>query len=377
MSNPPRANISVGVLGVGGAGRAHIRRLRRNDHVGKIVCFDPGMPPEAPEGAVVATSREALLEQVDAVTICTPDHCHLDDIRASLEAGRHVLVEKPMAASLAEARQVAGIVERHPHLVFAVHHQMREVPAFRKAAELIRSGVLGSVYYIESNYWHDMRERSAQYDNWRAEHGQSLIFGHGCHPLDLIMHLAGGAPESHATYVSKNAYAEYAAAYTSATTTMRFASGVVAKSHINSCADFPQLNDIVVLGERASYVDGLLFRDGKFEQVADFYTGTSGDISLNVVDIKLPMRLVSVAFKAYLGLFNWLSNRLMSRPDFGFRRYPLTVYNHDGACQGMIDNFIAAVRGEAEVLVGLADAVRVIELCEAAEASALGVAPSA
>ncbi len=276
-----------------------------------------------------------------------------------------------MTASLEEARVVEAHVRQRPNLVFAVHHQMREVPAFRKAAELIKSGALGSIYYIESNYWHDMRDRSTKYDAWRTERGQSLIFGHGCHPLDLIMHLAGDAPTSHATYVSKNAFVEYAAEYTSSTTLMRFANGIVAKSHINSCCEYPQLNDLIVLGDRGSLVDGLVYKDGRFTQAADFYTGTSSHIALNVVSVKLPARFVSAAFRAYLGLFNWLSNRLMSHPDFGFRRYPLTIYNHDGACQAMIDNFIAAIHGEAEILVGLEDALRVIQLCEEAEADAL------
>lgn len=366
-----KAKINVGVLGLGGAGRAHIARLGRNPNVGRIMAYDPKPVENVPPGVALLGSREELLGAVDAVCICTPDHEHVADIIACLEHGVHLMVEKPMTASLAEAEAIAPRVRARPDLVFAVHHQMREVPAFRKAADLIRSGELGRVYYIESNYWHDMRERSTQFDSWRTEQGQSLIFGHGCHPLDLIMHLAGGVPVSHSTYVSKNGFPDYHARYTSATTTMLFEDGVVAKSHINSCCEYPQLNDLVVLGDHGSLVDGLLFKDGRFKQVADFYTGTSAHITLNVVNVKLPAKLVSFCFRAYLGIFNWLSNWLMSHPDFGFRRYPLTIYNHDGACQAMLDNFVAAIRGEAQVLVGLEDALRVIRLCEEAEADAL------
>lgn len=68
---------------------------------------------------------------------------------------------------------------------------------------------------------------------------------------------------------------------------------------------------------------------------------------------------------------NPVTNRLMSHPDFGFRHYPMTVYNHDGACQTIIDNFVSAILGEEEVLVGFSDAARVIRLCEAIETDGL------
>jgi len=61
----------------------------------------------------------------------------------------------------------------------------------------------------------------------------------------------------------------------------------------------------------------------------------------------------------------------MKHPDFGFRQYPLTVYNHDRACQVIIDNFVAAALGREEILVGYEDAARVIKLCEETEADGL------
>lgn len=244
---------------------------------------------------------------------------------------------------------------------------MRHAPPFEKAAELIRSGVLGKVYYIEANYWHDMAGRSTRFDNWRIEHGQSLIFGHSCHPLDLIMHLMDSEPERHTTYLSKVGFSSYPVPYTSATTIMTFPGDIIGKTHVNSCGIFPQLNDLIILGSEGSYIDGILFRDGRFEQVASFFRKGQSQISLNVVDIRIPKRMVSLAFNAYLRAFNWISSRLMSHPDYGFRRYPMTVYNHDGACQTIIDNFIAAVQGREKILVGYEDGVRVIRLCEETE----------
>lgn len=363
--------VNIGIVGLGGAGRAHIQRFRRNKAVGRIVVFDIKRTTVDIDGVEHVDDMSELLQRVDAVSICTPDHVHLDDIVTSLNAGKHVLVEKPMVASHAEAIELGRHLEAHPDLVFGVHHQMRHAPPFQKAAELIADGTMGKVFYLEANYWHDMKARSVKYDNWRMEQGQSLIFGHSCHPLDLLMHLMGSAPVSHTTYVSKIGFDDYSAPYTSATTTLNFPGNVVAKSHVNSCCVFPQFNNLVVLGDRATYIDGILYRDGRFEQVSDFFGDGPPGIALNVVDIKIPRKLVSFAFNAYLRTFNWLATRLMSHPDFGFRQYPLTVYNHDGACQVMIDNFVAAVQGREKILVGYEDAARVIKLCEEAERDGL------
>lgn len=377
-----QSDLIIGIVGLGGAGRAHAARFRRNPAVRKIIGYDVRAEAVVDAGCEVATSLQDLLSRVDAVSICTPDHLHLEGILAAMRAGKHVLVEKPMVASHAEAIVLERELRAHPDLVFSVHHQMRHAPAFERAKDLIESGVLGRVFYMEANYWHDMTERSSMYDDWRMKHGQSLIFGHGCHPLDLIMHLAGSAPTQHSTHLARIGFDTSAAEYTSATSLLTFPSGLVAKVHVNSCCIYPQYNDLVVLGDQGSYVDGILFRGGRFQHKAGFFRSGQPHVSLNVVSLRLPRFLISLAFNVYLrsielgwrvwaATMNWVSVRLMSHPDFGFRRYPMTVYNHDGACQTIIDNFVAAVHGRANVLVGFADAERVIRLCEETEADGL------
>lgn len=287
-----------------------------------------------------------------------------------------------MVASHAEAMALEPVLRAHPQLVFAVHHQMRHAPAFERARDLLDSGALGRPYYIEANYWHDMSGRSTMFDDWRMTHGQSLIFGHACHPLDLIMHLADGEPLDHSTHLSKVGFDDYAAEYTSATTIMAFPDGLVAKTHVNSCCVYPQYNNLIVLGDKGSYIDGVVFRDGRFRQDAGFFRPGQPDVGLNIVSMRIPPALLSLAFNAYLRtislahrawfvLMNPIARRMMSYPDFGFRHYPMTVYNHDGACQTMVDNFVDAVQGKTKVLVGFDAAARVIKLCEAAESDGL------
>src|SRR3972149_3220360 len=94
-SNSSSRKLRVGVIGLGGAGRAHVRRLNRNPYIERVFGFDPKPVTEIKDVAIVPNYRE-LLNNVDAVTICTPDRSHFDYIINSLKAGKHVLAEKPM-----------------------------------------------------------------------------------------------------------------------------------------------------------------------------------------------------------------------------------------------------------------------------------------
>jgi len=369
--------ISIGILGLGGAGRAHARRLRRNAGVGRIVGFDT--KPVTDSGVEVVSSLNEMLASVDCVSICTPDHEHFPDIVRCLEANKHVLVEKPMVKSHAEALALRPHLERYPNLVFGVHHQMRYAPAFAKARELISDGTLGKLFYVEANYWHDMTERAGRFDDWRMKTPQSLLFGHACHPFDLLMWLCDGAPQQHKTYLSKRGFAEYASPYTSSTTIFRFDGDVIGKSHINSFCKFPQLNNLVLLGDEGTYIDGILYREGRFEQVSDFFGEGKSYAEPNIAEMRFSGRALSLGFRAYMealsaglraymNVMNELTARVMRHPDYGFRQTPFSVYNHDQACQVVIDNFVDAVLGRAEVLVNYEEATRVIKLCEETEA---------
>ncbi len=377
--------LRVGVIGLGGAGRAHVRRLNRSPNVEQVFGFD-SKPITDIADVTIVESRDELLRAVDAVTICTPDYLHFDGIVSALRAGKHVLSEKPMVASLAEVKRLAPLVKRYSKLVFGVHHQMRTAPAFLKARELIEQNKLGKLFYVEANYWHDMRERSSQFDAWRQKKGQSLIFAHGCHPLDLLMHLTGEVPIKQSVYVSKNSFSKYSAPYTSATILLQFPSNIIGKVHVNSSCVYPQVYDVVVMGDKGTYIDGVLYTADKgFRQVADFF-GESGwlNTELNITRTKIPIprSVFSLGINAYMRSLNFLTDiymrtfskltlSLTREADFLFRRFPFTIYNHDLACQIVIDNFIGAVLGKEKIMTGFDEAQRVITLCEHLETEAL------
>ena len=86
---------------------------------------------------------------VSAVAIATPAATHFDLVRAALEAGKHVLVEKPLTASVAEGVKLAELAERSG-LVLMCDHTYCYTPVVQRIRELIRSGEIGDVQFVDS-----------------------------------------------------------------------------------------------------------------------------------------------------------------------------------------------------------------------------------
>jgi predicted dehydrogenase len=97
------------------------------------------------------TSFETVLRDrsVDAVAIATPAATHFDLVRAALEAGKHVLVEKPLTLSVSEGRKLVDLAERSG-LVLMCDHTYCYTPAVRRIRELVRGGEVGTVQFVDS-----------------------------------------------------------------------------------------------------------------------------------------------------------------------------------------------------------------------------------
>jgi predicted dehydrogenase len=86
---------------------------------------------------------------VNAVAVATPAHTHVDIARAALEAGKHVLVEKPLATSYTAAAELVHLADERG-LVLMCDHTYCYTPAVAKIRELVHSGVLGDIQYVDS-----------------------------------------------------------------------------------------------------------------------------------------------------------------------------------------------------------------------------------
>jgi predicted dehydrogenase len=169
--------LMVGVVGVGHLGRHHARLLGAMPGVQLVGVADlmgdraQAAAAQAP-GADALTDYRALLGRVDAVSIAVPTVDHLAVARPFLERGTAVLVEKPMAASMTEAREMLALAERHG-AVLAVGHTERFNPAVAVAMAELRTP-----RFIEVHRLSGFPERSLDID---------VIFDVMIHDLDIIL----------------------------------------------------------------------------------------------------------------------------------------------------------------------------------------------
>ncbi len=124
---------------------------------------------------------------IDAVTVAVPDQQHREISCAMLRAGKHVLCEKPLALTREDVRAIIAAADASG-CTFMVGQICRFTPAFEKAKEIVDSGAIGDVYYVESEYAHDYMKLC---DTWRADPNRHGVIGGGCHAVDLLRWIAG------------------------------------------------------------------------------------------------------------------------------------------------------------------------------------------
>lgn len=139
--------------------------------------------------------RELLAsDSCDAVVITVPHFAHHEIAVAALEAGKHVLCEKPMTIRASDAETIMAAAERHPESKLAVMFNQRSNPLLRRLKALIDSGELGELrnsYYMTNNWW---RPDNYYGDGWRGTwkgEGGGILVNQAPHPQDLWIWLCG------------------------------------------------------------------------------------------------------------------------------------------------------------------------------------------
>ncbi len=145
----------VGVVGCGYWGSKHVRVLSSLPAVSAVVIIDDRADARASVGADFpeALQRRSLteaLDDVDAVVVATPPDSHFELAAEAITAGKHALVEKPMATTTPDAKRLVGLAEE-AGVVLAAGHTFVYNPAVWKLAELVASDALGSLHYLHAD----------------------------------------------------------------------------------------------------------------------------------------------------------------------------------------------------------------------------------
>ena len=191
--------IKAGVVGIGFIGVAHVEALRR---LGVDVIGVVGSTPERAKAKAesaglpsVYESMEALVAdpEIDVVHIASPNYAHADQVRLALDAGKHVVCEKPLALN---SDDTADLVTRagESGLVNAVCFNIRFYPANHQAMAMVASGAIGDPRLITGSYHQDWLLLETDW-NWRLqpEEAGSLraVADIGSHWLDLASFISG------------------------------------------------------------------------------------------------------------------------------------------------------------------------------------------
>jgi predicted dehydrogenase len=191
--------IKVGVVGTGFIGPAHIEALRRlpNVEVTALAEITKELAEEkaAQLGIAIGCTFDEMLkmEDIKCVHICTPNFLHYSQSKAALEAGKHVVCEKPLSKDLPEAKELVEIAAKSG-LVNAVHFNLRYYPMVRQMKVMRENGELGDVFSVIGSYLQDWLYFDTDY-NWRLEPDKSgdsrAIADIGSHLMDIIEYVTG------------------------------------------------------------------------------------------------------------------------------------------------------------------------------------------
>jgi predicted dehydrogenase len=199
--------LGVGLIGLGGINRVHAMGYQLTPERAQVVAACDSMEAVANEraaelGVTPYVDYRALLEddRVDSVDVTLPHYLHYPVVRAALEAGKHVLVEKPFALESAQCRELIDLA-RDRGLRLAVAENTPFVDAYLATKRLLEEGALGRIYTVRTLIYGSevQRLREGGWTALRDQAGGGVIIDAGVHSFYLLEWLFGRVRTLHAT----------------------------------------------------------------------------------------------------------------------------------------------------------------------------------
>ena len=181
-------------------GRVHTEAIRRlgNVEVAAVAAENAELADAFAAATGIAKAvgdyNEILTDpEIEAVHICTPNALHYPIAKAAMLAGKNVLCEKPLATSVAEARELVDLA-KEKNVANCLNHNLRFYPVVQQMRAMISNGALGDILVVQGTYSQDWLLYDTDF-NWRVmskENGPLRAMGDiGSHWMDLIKHVTG------------------------------------------------------------------------------------------------------------------------------------------------------------------------------------------
>ncbi len=321
----------VAVWGAGWVAGEHIKAYQNNPHC-EIVAIGSRKESSARakmdaaglECAVYTDYDELIMDsRVDIVSICTPNDLHAVETIKAANAGKHILIEKPIALNLEDLAKMRVAV-RKAGVKTLVGFVLRWNPLFDTIKSLQKTDALGRIFMAEVDYWHPLGRWYGGFD-WvtTKKSGGSMLLSAGCHAVDAIRYFVESEVIEVTAYSNNTGECEYDA---NIVAVLKFANGTIGKVSASWDVASPYIFNVELLGTNGTLRNNSLFSKTLFAGQTKF--------------AKIPTIL----------------------PDSG------DVTHHP--FQGEIDHLVDCILSDTESPVNLEDAVKTHEVCMAADISA-------
>lgn len=230
---------NVAVIGYGWVATAHIQAINATPHAQVTAIYSSRPQNNAELSArygspiVSYTDLAAMLKDpsIHAVSVCSYPSQHADHVVMAAKAGKHIILEKPVTLSLADAKRVEVAVAK-AGVKTCICFEGRFSSQFQVTKSVIEAGVLGDIHYGEVDYYHGIGPWYGQFRwNVTTKEGGSSLLSAGCHAMDALLLCMGTEVDTVTSYQtrSKNeVFAKYEYATTSVTI-LKFKDGRLGK----------------------------------------------------------------------------------------------------------------------------------------------------
>ena len=260
-----RKTLGIGIIGTGWAAEGHADNLKQIDGC-KVVAIcsrkkarATAFAAERGLGDVAPYTRlEAMLahDGLDIVSICTTHPLHPAQTIAAARAGKHVIIEKPVALNRADLRKMVAAVKQ-AKVKTSVCFELRWIGLFKTIKAVLEQGLIGNVFYGEASYYHGIGPWYGQYAwNIKKRIGVSAELTAGIHALDSLIWLMGSrvVEVSAMNSFSKGNVLDYEYAPNSVAI-MKFASGAIGKVATSVECRQPYQFPVILQGHKGTIRD--------------------------------------------------------------------------------------------------------------------------
>ncbi len=261
--------MGVGIIGTGWVSGEYFRVFGLNPHteVRGVVSRDKAQAQAKAEAMHAPHCRpydrlEDLLADsyIDIVVICTPHHLHVAQGIAAARAGKHLVLEKPVALNLSSLRELQAAV-RAAKVKTVVSFVLRWNPLFEMIKGFLADGILGNLFLAEVDYLHGLGPWYAQYEwNIKKEIGGSSLLTAGCHAVDGLRWFVGKRAVEVSAYANASRQNPLRYEYEpNSVTLVKFEDGTIGKVTSSVECVQPYIFNVALFGDQGTIRNNQVF----------------------------------------------------------------------------------------------------------------------